>query len=156
MKYGNKPYLPIHFSYVTDWFIEQKHTKDDNPSFHLEPDCKDTKHQGLHNMERGQQAMSPLLCSHETPHAVLGAALEPSAQETSAKWEQRDHEDDQRDGELLRLAERTGDVQPGKEKIPGRPSWGLSVLKGSLWEWWGQIFSRACISGQWFQTGKQL
>lgn len=33
---------------------------------------------------------------------------------------------------LSRKAERDGVVQPGKEKTPESPYWGLSILKGGL------------------------
>lgn len=91
----------MYFSCVTDLCIEQKHTKYDSPYCHLKSDRKATK-QELHNVERGQQVESPLLYSHETPHAVLHPALGPSAQEEICLSETReDHENHQRDGKLL-------------------------------------------------------
>jgi len=35
---------------------------------------------------------------------------------------------------------RVGIVQPREEKAAGRPYCSLSVLKGGLWERWGQAF----------------
>ena len=37
-------------------------------------------------------------------------------------------------------------VQPGEEKAPGTPFCGLSVLKGVLWDRWGQLFSGSCFN----------
>ena len=50
------------------------------------------------------------------------------------------HKKDKRDGTplLQGKAERVGAVQPGEEKVPERPYSILSVLKGGLWERWGQ------------------
>ena len=44
------------------------------------------------------------------------------------------HEDDQRAGAplLWRQAEGSGLIQPGEEKVPGKPHYGLSKVKGRL------------------------
>ncbi|KAK4827360.1 hypothetical protein QYF61_017285 [Mycteria americana] len=86
-------------------------------------------------VEGGDSA--PLLCSGETPPAVLRPALEPSAQQghgAVGAGPEEGHENDPRAGApLLRgQAERVGVVQPGEEKAAGRPYSSLPVLKGGL------------------------
>jgi len=63
--------------------------------------------------------------------------LEPSAQERHGPvgaGPEEGHQNDPRAGAPLlhAQAERVGVVQPGEEKIPGRPYWGFSPLKGDL------------------------
>jgi len=80
---------------------------------------------------------APLLCSGETPLGVLCPALEPSAQERHGPvgaGPEEGHKNDQRGGTplLQGKAERVGAVQPGEEKVLGKPYSSLPVCEEHL------------------------
>jgi len=89
------------------------------------------------------------LCSGETPPGVLPPALEPPAQERHGAvgvGPEEGHKNEQRDGaSLLRgQAEGVGAVQPGEEKVMGRPIAAFQYLKGAYRKAGEGLLTRAC------------
>jgi len=92
---------------------------------------------------------APLLCSDETPPAVLQTALEPSAQERHehvGAGPEEGHKNYPRAGTALLSGKAERFVQPGEEKASGRPYCDLPVPEGGLEESWRETFHKGMES----------